>query len=92
MAMTQASSPVELGTGAAVRTHVPAAARTAILSRAPVIVSHPGSAMTRPNGIVAGTPRERFDLDVARGNLACSAFALTAQRGDTNLAGDKAGP
>jgi len=47
--------------------------------------------MTRPNGIVAGTPRERFDLDVARGNLACSAFALTAQRGDTNLAGDKAG-
>jgi hypothetical protein len=56
-----------------------------------VIASHPGSAMTRPNGIVAGTPRERFDLDVARGNLACSAFALTAQRGDTNLAGDKAG-
>jgi hypothetical protein len=48
--------------------------------------------MTRPNGIVAGTPRERFDLDVARGNLACSAFALTAQRGDTNLAGDKASP
>ena len=66
MAMTRASSPVELGPGAAVRTHVPAAARTAILSRAPVIVSHPGSAMTRPNGIVAGTPRERFDLDVAR--------------------------
>jgi hypothetical protein len=46
--------------------------------------------MTRPNGIVAGTPRERFDLDVARGNLACSALAFTMQCGDTNLAGEEA--
>ena len=37
------------------------------------------------------TPRERFDLDVACGNLAWSTLAHTAQRGDTNLAGNKAG-
>jgi hypothetical protein len=61
------------------------------LYRAPVIVFRPSSAMARPNGIVAGTPRERFDLDVARGNLACSALAFTMQCGDTNLAGEEAG-
>jgi hypothetical protein len=37
------------------------------------------------------TPRDRFDLDVAHGNLAWSTLAHTAQRGDTNLAGNKAG-
>jgi hypothetical protein len=31
------------------------------------------------------TPRERFDLDVAYGNLAWSTLARTARRGDTNL-------
>jgi hypothetical protein len=61
------------------------------LYRAPVIVFRPSSAMARSNGIVAGTPRERFDLDVARGNLACSALAFTMQCGDTNLAGEEAG-
>ena len=35
------------------------------------------------------TPRERFDLDVAYGNLAWSTLAHTAQRGDINLAGNK---
>jgi len=37
------------------------------------------------------TPRDRFDLDVACGNLAWSTLARTGQRGDTNLAGNKAG-
>ena len=37
------------------------------------------------------TLRDRFDLDVACGNLAWSTLAHTAQRGDTNLAGNKAG-
>jgi hypothetical protein len=35
------------------------------------------------------TPRERFDLDVAHGNLTGSEFAHTARRGDINLAGNK---
>ena len=33
------------------------------------------------------TPRECFDLDVARGTLAWSEFARTSQRGDTNPTG-----
>ena len=37
------------------------------------------------------TPRERFDLDVAHGNLAWLTLAHTTQRSDTNLAGNKAG-
>jgi len=59
--------------------------------RVPVIVSRPGSVMAESNGIVTGTPPERLDLDVTCGNLACSTFAPTAQRGHTNLAGDEAG-
>jgi hypothetical protein len=59
--------------------------------RVPVIVSRPGSVMAGSNGIVTGTPSERLDLDVTCGNLACSTFAPTAQRGHTNLAGDEAG-
>jgi hypothetical protein len=59
--------------------------------RVPVIVSRPGSVMAGSNGIVTGTPPERLDLDVTCGNLACSTFAPTAQRGHTNLAGDEAG-
>jgi hypothetical protein len=34
------------------------------------------------------TPRERFDLDVAQGNLAWSEFARTSRRGDTSPAGN----
>ena len=34
------------------------------------------------------TPRERFDLDVAHGNLTGLEFARTARRGDINLAGN----
>ena len=33
------------------------------------------------------TPRERFDLDVAQGNLIGSKFARASRRGETNLAG-----
>ena len=90
MAMTQASSPVEwlLEPRSGPTYRQPQEPQ---FYRAPVIVSRPGSAMTRPNGIVAGTPRERFDLDVARGNLACSALAFTMQCGDTTLDGEEAG-
>jgi hypothetical protein len=34
------------------------------------------------------TPRERFDLDVAQGNLIGSKFARASRRGETNLAGN----
>jgi hypothetical protein len=47
--------------------------------------------MAGSNDIVSGTLPERLDPDVSCGNLACSALALIAQRGHTNLAGDEAG-
>jgi hypothetical protein len=34
------------------------------------------------------TPRERFDLDVAQGNLIGSEFARMSRRGDTSPAGN----